>query len=139
MKYLALDFGTKRIGVAVSDETAMLARPLAVLSALPRARLLAELGRLVAAHGVCGIVLGRPQRSRGEPGTLAADVAVFARELGDACGVPVVLRDESLTTEAAHEKLLEAGAGRRKRRASIDSAAAAVLLQAFLDDRRRGA
>jgi putative Holliday junction resolvase len=100
--------------------------------------MLAALGKLVEEHHPEAIVLGRPRRSQGEPGTLAPMVEAFAVELSAACGVPVTLRDESLTTAAAHEKLLEAGARRRKRLASIDAAAAAVLLQAFLDDRRRG-
>jgi putative Holliday junction resolvase len=135
MRVLAVDFGTRRVGVAVSDETATLARPLVVLPAEPRDRLLRELTQLVATHAAGEIVVGRPRGNRG-PGTLEAAAEAFAGELEGACGVPVVLRDESMTTAAAHEKLLEAGASRRKRRASIDAAAAAVLLQAWLDDHR---
>ncbi|MEK7476909.1 MAG: Holliday junction resolvase RuvX [Candidatus Coatesbacteria bacterium] len=135
MRVLAIDFGTRRIGVAVSDETATLARPLAVLPAVPRDRLLRELARLVTEHAAGEVVVGRPRGSRG-PGTLEAAAEAFAGELREACGVPVHLRDESMTTAVAQEKLLEAGARRRKRRASLDAAAAAVLLQAWLDDRK---
>ncbi len=68
-RMLAIDFGTKRVGVAVSDETALIARPLAVLAAVPRDRLVRELGAIVAAHAPGTIVVGRPRRSRGEPGS----------------------------------------------------------------------
>jgi len=137
-RMLGVDFGTKRVGVAVSDETATLARPLAVLPAVPRDRLLRGIGEIVGIYEPAAIVVGYPRRSRGEPGTHAAAAEAFAALLKEKLGVRVELRDEALTTEAAREKLLEAGARRRKRRERIDAAAAAVLLQAFLDERGRG-
>jgi len=137
VRVLAIDYGTRRVGVAVSDETATLARPLTVLAAVPRDRLLREIGRLVEENAAGEIVVGRP-RGKAGPGTLEGEVRAFAAEVGDSCRLPVILRDESLTTAEAHERMLEAGARKRRRRALLDAAAAAVLLQAWLDDRRRG-
>ena len=141
MRILAIDFGLKRLGVAVSDEGGQLARPLKVISVSTREALLSELGNLVREFTPAEIVVGHPRRLHGGPGTLAPVVEDFAAQLHAKFGVRVVLWDERLTTLAAEEKLKEAGARRRKRREKVDQAAAAVILQDYLDtkrDRERG-
>lgn len=136
MRILALDYGTKRIGVAVSDEGGRLARPVRVLPARGRFPDLAPLDPLVRELAPGEIVVGLPVRSDGSPGTLAAEVTRFAERVARRFGVPVVLRDEQLTTVEAAERLRASGARPRKREALIDAAAAAVLLQAYLDGGR---
>jgi putative Holliday junction resolvase len=139
MKVIAIDYGTKRTGVAVSDEGGSLARPLATLAETNAPRLAASLARLVAEHRPSEVLIGNPRRLDGTPGTHAAAVEALAatlRALPAIAGIPVILWDEALTTVEAHARLLEGGAGRRKRREAIDRAAAAVLLQDYLDHRR---
>lgn len=140
MKIMAIDFGTKRTGIAVSDETGMLARPLTTLTATTVAGLQEAIGRLVSEHRPAELVVGNPRRLDGTPGTHADATAALAASLREQFAIPVTLWDEALTTIEAHARLLEGGAGRRKRKESIDRAAAAVLLQDYLDTRagRRG-
>jgi len=135
MKVMAIDFGTKRTGVAVSDEGGMLARPLTTLPMGDGEPLRARIATLAAEHRPAEILVGNPRRLDGSPGTHAAAVAALADALRERLHLPVTLWDEALTTIEAHARLLEGGAGRRKRRESIDRAAAAVLLQDYLDTR----
>jgi putative Holliday junction resolvase len=141
MKVLAVDYGTKRTGVAVSDEGGSFARPLATLLESDPARLLAALARLLAEHRPAAVIVGNPRRLDGTAGTHADAVVRLAdglRALPEAAGVSVQLRDEALTTAEAHSRMLESGAGRHRRKEAIDRVAAAVLLQDFLDARRLG-
>lgn len=135
MRILALDYGTRRIGVAVSDEGERLARPVAVVavrSATPDLKVLDPILRDLAPGE---IVVGAPRRLNGAPGTLAGPAAAFAKRVEQRYGVPVTMRDEGLTTVEGQVRLREGGASRKKRAALADAAAAAVLLQAYLDDR----
>jgi len=136
MKVMSVDFGLRRMGVAVSDEGGSLARPLATLKVKEGRDPAGALLDLVRGHAPGKIVVGDPRRLDGSPGTLSALAADFAERLRKRLGVPIEMWDERLTTVAAQEKLREAGASRRKRRALADSAAAAVILQDFLDARR---
>ncbi len=138
-RVLALDWGERRLGAAVSDETRTLATPLATLSARDPEALRGALDRLIQAWKPAEIVVGWPRRLDGSPGTHAGRVEAFATDLRTRLGLPVHLADEALTTEEAYTRLAEAGAGRRKRLAMADRAAAAVLLQDWLDARRAGA
>lgn len=136
-RVLALDFGTKRIGVAVSDEGGQLARPVKTITVRPGRPPVEEIRGLVAEFSPGEIVVGIPRRLDGSPGTLAPAVERFAAEVADAVGLEVVLWDERLTTEAAREKMIEAGAGRKRRRNDLDRVAAAVILQDYLDSRMK--
>lgn len=135
MKIMGLDFGEKRMGVAISDPGGKLARPLVTLTRPKERPWLDLLEPLIRQHGPDEIVIGYPRRLDGSPGTLAAAVEELARGLGRISGVSVVLRDESLTTIEAAAKLAESGMRRRARRKKIDTAAAAVILQDYLDSR----
>jgi len=131
--------GERRIGVAISDRTRMLARPVAVLqiarldaSAVTRAA--EEIGRLAAEEdGVTAIVVGLPRRLDGRPTTLTEGVRTFAAQLGSRTGLPVAFQDERLTSVEAESRLAERDKDWRSRKKRLDSAAAAIILQDHLD------
>lgn len=133
MRYLGLDVGDVRIGVALSDETATLASGILTLRRAGRRRDVAAVAALVREHGAGGVVVGLPWRLDGTLGSQGEKVAAFVRSLRRALGVPVVTWDERLTSVAADERLAEAGVRRRDRKARIDRAAAALILQEYLD------
>jgi putative holliday junction resolvase len=136
VRLLALDVGDVRIGVALSDETGTLASGLLTLKAAGPRRDARAVAALVREHGAGEVVVGLPLRLDGSPGPQAERIAAFAERLRRVLGVPVVTRDERLTSVAADERLAEAGVRRKDRRARIDQAAAALILQEHLDARR---
>jgi putative Holliday junction resolvase len=137
VRVLAVDPGTKRVGLALSDPTGTIAQPLTTIGAEPRGTLAARLADLAREKDASKIVVGLPRRMDGSLGPEAKAARRLATELREASRLPVELVDERLTTAAAEKALLEEGVRREKRRASIDRVAAALLLQAHLD-RRRG-
>ena len=139
-RILAVDLGTRRIGVALSDPTATIATPLETIttpggSARRAAALLAELCRR---HDVARVMVGWPRNMDGSRGAAALQAEAFAERLRTILAVPVELWDERLSTVAAERTLIEAGARREERRRSRDRVAAAVILQGYLDARRGG-
>ena len=136
---MGLDPGERRIGVAVSDELGLLASPLCILERRSWAVDIPALADLARAHGVAEIVVGHPKTLRGEIGPQARRAERFASELSRAVDVPVRLWDERYSTAEASE-LLSRGrkrpAGRGRAPVRVDSAAAAVILQGYLDARR---
>lgn len=140
MRILALDLGERRIGVAVSDPTGTVARPVGVVERKSRAEDFATIARLVAEYSAERVVVGRPLTLRGEVGPQARWVEAYAQALAEALPVPVELWDERYTTVAAQE-ILETvrQPGKRRRRGEVDAVAAAVLLQDFLETRKRDA
>jgi putative Holliday junction resolvase len=132
---LGLDPGERRIGVAMAVPGASLALPLTVLDATGDWQ--AALARLVAEHGVAGIVVGLPVSLSGSEGAAAARAREFAAAVGERLALPVHLVDERLSTVAAGRALAEAGARGRRARAkgAVDRSAAAVILQAWLDSK----
>jgi putative pre-16S rRNA nuclease len=136
VRTLALDVGAVRIGVALSDETGTLASGLVTLKAAGPRRDAQAVARLVHEHGVGEVVVGLPLRLDGTLGSRAEEVLAFVERLRRVVPVPVVTRDERLTSVAAGERLAEAGVRRRERRGRIDQAAAALILQEHLDSRR---
>jgi putative Holliday junction resolvase len=140
-RYLALDVGAKRIGVAVSDELGLTAQPVMTLdldrSPRPSPRdVLRSLARLARRFCVAGIVVGDPLHLSGEASPRAARTQAFAAELGALTGLPIHLWDERLTTREAHRILYEAGHARREHRGVVDQVAATLILQSFLDEHR---
>jgi putative Holliday junction resolvase len=133
MRTLALDYGSHRIGLALSDPTGTLARPLPFLPAKADAKLAREIKALAEKEKVELILLGLPRHMNGSLGEAAAKVQAFAVELGKATSVPLQLVDERLSTVQASRQLQEAGRDSRNQRGRIDSEAAAVLLQGYLD------
>jgi putative Holliday junction resolvase len=133
MRILAIDYGSKRIGLALSDPTGTLARPLPFLPAKADAQLARELAELAKKEDAHLILLGLPRHMDGSIGEAAAQVQSFAALLGQATPVPVQLIDERLSTVQASRQLQEAGRNARQQRGKIDSEAASVLLQGYLD------
>ena len=136
-RYLGLDVGNRRIGVAVSDELGLIAQPVLTLVRTGKRRDdLRSLARLCRRYSVTGIVVGNPLQLSGEPGPQAARTQDFAAELGNLTGLRVHLWDERLTTHQAHQMLYEAGRPRQAHRRVVDQVAAALILQSFLDEAR---
>jgi putative Holliday junction resolvase len=135
-RYLALDIGSKRIGVAVSDELGLTAQPVLTLERRRNAREdLRSLARLARRFEVAGIVVGNPLHLSGEPSPRAAKTQTLAAELGELTGLPVHLWDERLTTREAHQILYEAGHARQEHRLVVDQVAATLILQSFLNEK----
>ncbi len=135
-RYLGLDVGNRRIGVAVSDELGLTAQPVMTLERKrSRREDLRSLARLCRGFGVAGIVVGHPLHLSGEAGKQAAKTQAFAAELGELTGLPIHLQDERLTTREAHRILYEAGRARQTHRKVVDQVAAALVLQSFLEGR----
>lgn len=131
---LGLDLGARRIGLAVSDETARIAFPAGFLERVGRAADLEALRALASERGVTRIVVGLPLPLGGGDGTAARAARSFAADLAGATGLPVELIDERLTTVEAERALREAPARRRRRRKEvIDAMAATLLLRTYLE------
>ena len=140
MRVLALDLGTKRIGVAVSDATETLASPRPpVLRSGDRARDHRRIAEVVSEEEAGLVLVGLPLSLDGSEGPAATAAREEVDELRAALQVPVDLQDERLTTVTAHRLLAEQGLDSRKRRSVVDGAAAAVMLQAWLDGRAAAA
>ena len=133
----AVDFGTVRVGLAVADELGLMAHPRPHLSARDPRRLLDELARLADEEGIGVFVVGLPRTLAGGEGKAAQRARRFAMALRERTGRRVVLLDERLSTVEAEGRLRAQGLDSRSQRARIDSAAAAILLQSYLDGQRR--
>ncbi len=133
MRVLALDVGDKRIGVAVSDPSQVLARSLKVIQRGSRREDFAALARLVEEYEVERVVVGYPWSLDGKAHAQAEKVERYATGLAKALTVPVLLWDERLSTVSAERLLREAGRRGKKRREKVDAVAAAVILQDYLD------
>ena len=131
MRYLAIDYGTKRTGLAVCDAGEMIASPLAVLHG-PK-NLIRKIGQIVAAEDIGAVVLGLPLNMDGSEGPQAKRVLAFAEQLRRHLQIPVHLQDERLSSFGAEEKLREIGLGRARKQQRRDALAAAEILQTFLD------
>ena len=141
VRVVGLDVGEKRIGVAVSDLTGTLARPVGVVqtSGLDRDavdRASAEIARLAAEEdGVATIVVGLPRHLDGRASDMTPRVEAFASRLGNRTALPVHLQDERLSSREAESRLAVREKDWRVRKKKLDAAAAAVILQDFLDAR----
>jgi putative Holliday junction resolvase len=133
-RYLGLDVGSKRIGVAVSDELGLTAQPVLTLTRKRSAREdMRSLARLCRRFGCVGIVVGDPKHLSGEASAQGEKVRVFAEELAELAGLPLHFVDERLTSQAAHEILYAAGKSRQEHKPLVDQVAAVLILQSFLD------
>ena len=138
-RYLGLDVGNRRIGVAVSDELGLTAQPVLTLERRRSPREdVRSLARLARRYGVVGIVVGNPVHLSGDVSSQAAKTQKFAAELGTLTGLPIHLWDERLTTREAHQVLYKAGHARQQHRRVVDQVAATLILQAFLEEQGAG-
>jgi putative Holliday junction resolvase len=136
MRYLCLDVGDKRIGLALSDETATLASGLPTLARVGPRKDVKAVAELVRRHEVGEVVVGLPWRLDGTVGPQAQKVLDFMEDLRGALRVPVVPWDERLTTVAAEQVLIESNVSRRDRKGLVDKVAAILILQGYLDSRK---
>ena len=133
MRILALDPGTKRIGIALSDELKMIAQPLEFIAAEPFADVVARLRELVRDKQVELILVGLPRNMDGSYGPAALRVQDFVAALKGALTVPIRTWDERLTSAQANRVLIQGNVRRDKRKEKVDKMAAAILLQSYLD------
>ena len=132
-RILGLDFGSARIGVAISDELQMLAHPLETSPANEEPA--SRVAEIVREKQVEHVVAGIPRQMSGQIGTAATEVIEFVEKLRAILPCPVVTWDERLTTVAAHRALRDAGKKTRHTRAYVDQVAAQMILQSYLDRR----
>ena len=134
-RILAIDYGSRRMGLAVSDPLGITAQGLETLERRNKRSDFARLEKLVREYQVCEIVLGNPLRMSGEAGTQSQKAAEFADELRRRLELPVHLWDERLTSAEANRILREAELSIQKRAQAVDRMAATLILQSFLQAR----
>jgi putative Holliday junction resolvase len=134
MKYLAIDYGAKRTGLAVCDANELVASPFSVLEGRPN--LVERIAQVVEAEDIETVVVGWPLNMDGSEGPQAQKVRAFVERMRKRVGVPIVFQDERLSSFGAEEKLRETGLSKAKRRQRRDALAAAEILRAFLEARQ---
>ena len=133
MRILAIDHGTKRMGIAISDELGVIAQPLEFILAEPFAEFLSRLREIIRDQQVELILVGMPRNMDGSYGPAALKVQEFIAVLKASVTIPIKPIDERLTSVQAHRLLSEAEVRGRQRKGKVDKSAAAVLLQSYLD------
>lgn len=136
MRILAVDHGEKRIGLALSDPTATIARPLRVIEHISRLMDAAQVATLAQENGVGLIVIGQSFDEEGQPNLAGRRAAKFAAALREQTSIPVVLWDESFSTQDARAARIELGVSRKKRSGHQDALAAVVILQSYLESNK---
>jgi len=136
MRVLGVDWGERRIGIAVSDETQTIASPHAVEKCRSEDDRIRAVVRHVRGLGVSRVVLGLPLSLSGDDGPTSRAVRRFGERLVAEIDVPLVLWDERLTTGSAQRALIEAGLRRSRRKELIDKVAASMMLQSYLDSQK---
>ncbi|MFW5947486.1 MAG: Holliday junction resolvase RuvX [Gemmatimonadota bacterium] len=137
-RILGIDYGERRVGLAVSDETATIASPLPTLTRRKGKRPpVAPVARIAEEHDVTEIVIGLPLDLEGEETEWTREVRDYGRKLGERTGCPVTFRDERMTSVRAERAVRSLGLRReqREQKERVDAAAAVLILQAFLDTR----
>jgi putative holliday junction resolvase len=132
-RVLAIDYGRRRIGLALSDELGLTARPLATLLRVNRRTDLRRLGQICREHSVARVIVGHPLHLSGEAGEMAEEAARFAAKLRRETGVEIELVDERLTSWQAEQMATEIEPSERRKRKSLDDLAAAILLREYLE------
>lgn len=133
-RFVGVDYGSKRVGLAISDGLGMTARPLEVV---PRQEVVDRVREIHGEYSLTGVVVGLPTALAGHEGPSAIEARRLGAELEEALGLEIVYVDERFTSRMAEEALLGSGMKRRKRRGTVDKVAAAIILQGYLDSLRR--
>jgi putative Holliday junction resolvase len=136
-RVLAVDPGSRRVGLALSDESRRLASPLRTVPAEPAATLSERLAEVVREVGAVELVVGLPRNLDGSSGEAAASARSLAEELKRSTRLPVSLYDERLSSVAAERHLVGQGVRREKRKGLVDQLAATLILESFLERKRR--
>ena len=137
MRFLGLDIGSKRIGLALSDELGITAQGLPTLNRTTSGNDIRKLLEIVSQHKVEKIVIGLPKNMNGTLGKSAEQVLTFIQEMKVKTAIPVDLWDERLSTIAVTRTLVSANVSRRRRKEVVDKLAAVYILQGFLDSQKR--
>ena len=136
-RILWLDYGSHRIGTAVSDPLGITAQPLVAIQRQGETRDIEAIGALVREYSVRSVLIGLPLHLSGEEGTQAKQARQFGEKIAERLGVPVETWDERMTTAQAERHLIASGVRRKKRKEIRDSLSAVILLQSALDCRNR--
>ena len=136
MRVMAIDYGDAHTGVAISDQTGLLAGYTSTLHTRKQEAVVEGIGKLIAEYGVTELVLGYPKNMDGTLGPRAEKAEQFAAALGERFQLEVHLWDERRTTIDAHNILASAGKNARKRKKTVDAVAAALILEGYLTFRR---
>ena len=136
MRILAVDHGEKRIGLALSDPTATIASPFKVIEHVSRLMDTAQVANLAEENKVGLIVIGQSFDEEGMPNLAGRRAAKFAEALKEQTKIPIVLWDESFSTQDARASRIELGVSRKKRAGHHDSLAAVVILQSYLESKK---
>jgi putative Holliday junction resolvase len=137
LRALGIDFGERRIGLAISDPAGRLAVPLATLERRSDRVAVAQIAEIAGREGIGRLVVGEPVSLDGSRGESALRARRFAAKLAARTGLPLTLVDEALTTVEAHARLREAGVDLRREPGRLDAMAAQILLQEVLDQPER--
>jgi putative holliday junction resolvase len=137
MRILGIDYGEKRIGLAISDELEITARGISVIERKSKKTDLGAIAATVLEYNVGAIVVGYPLKLDGSTGIQCEKVDRFIVSLKEVIPVPVIPWDETLSTKEAEELMREAGVARRKKRGIVDRIAAAFILQDYLNQKAR--
>jgi putative Holliday junction resolvase len=135
-RILAVDYGRKRIGLAISDELQLTAQPLLVMNRANRRDDLRRLRDICRKEGVARILVGHPLHITGEAGEMAEEAARFAARLRKELGIEVDLMDERLTSWEAAQMVAESGSAAHRKASSLDDVAAAIFLREYLERHR---
>lgn len=136
MRILAVDHGEKRIGLAISDSTGTIANPLKVIEHVSRVIDAAQVAELASQNQVESIVIGQSFDEEGRPNLAGRRAARFADALKTQTQIPIVMWDESFSTQDARAARVELGVSRKKRAGHLDELAAVVILQSYLDQHK---
>jgi len=135
-RVLGLDLGSKRIGVAISDETLTISSALQVIPGDNTNRAINNIKEIINERGISRIVIGLPLNMNGSKGPKAIEALEFADKLKEKLSIDVVTFDERLTTKQGEDMLIRADVSRKKRKSVIDKIAAQIILQTYLDSEK---
>ncbi len=138
MTLLAVDYGKRRLGIAVTDSAERIALSLGVIDARTEAGGIGRIREMSSGRGVREIIVGVALSKDGGETDMSRRARAFGDRLGDATGIPVTFADERHSTDAAEAPMIEAGMSGRKRRGRIDAGAAVIILQNVIRSRARG-
>ena len=133
MRILAIDYGTKRMGIAISDELKVIAQPLEFIPSSPFSAFVDRLKQLIVEKEIEQIVVGMPRNMDGSYGPAAQSAQMLMADLSKLIAIPIISWDERLTSAQANRSLIAADVSRRHRKEVVDKTAAAIMLQSYLD------
>lgn len=136
MIYLGLDYGSKRLGMAISDQSGTIATPLGMIKYTDDKQLMASLKEIIETKKIDVIILGFPKNMDNSIGIRAETVLAFKKKIEATFKIKVILEDERLTSKRASSILIQADMSRRKRKEVIDKLAANIILQSYLDKKK---